>query len=121
MVAVDRPILDLAALVAALAELPDEALRPLAARLGALARPAAPAPALVTVTDAARRLDCHPKTVRAMVDRGQLRAVRVGKALRVDLASLEEVGAERATPAAPRRPRRAATREFSRRVAEEGP
>jgi excisionase family DNA binding protein len=100
-----------------------------------LARPApdpagsGAAPTFVTVAEAARRLACHPKTVRAMVERGQLRAVKVGSALRVDLGSLEEAGGGerdgdgRVPPAraARRSPRRVVTGEFSRRVAEEGP
>lgn len=45
---------------------------------------------LVTVAEAARRLDLTSKTVRQHVKRGLLRAVRVGDSIRIDLGSLPE-------------------------------
>ena len=124
----ERSIIDPAALAAALTELPDDELRPLAERLQELlvassapTPPVAPLPVFVTVAEAARRLDCHPKTVRAMIDRRELRAVRLGAHWRVDLAALEEAGGGgESGPAlvARRQPRRRApTGEFGRRAA----
>ena len=79
--------------------------------------PVAPPPVFITVAEAARRLDCHPKTVRALIDRRELRAVRLGAVWRVDLGSLEEAGGGPA-PVARRQPhRRAPTGEFGRRAA----
>jgi excisionase family DNA binding protein len=127
----ERRILDLdpAALVAALAELPDAELRPLAERLQELlvassapTRPVAPMPTYIDTAEAARRLSCSPKTIRAMIDRGELQAVRLGAKgpWRVDLTSIEAVGGGESGPApvARRQPRRrASTGEFGRRAA----
>jgi excisionase family DNA binding protein len=43
----------------------------------------------LTVADAAARLAVHPKTVRRMLERGDLQRIRIGRAVRVDLASLD--------------------------------
>ncbi|WP_081994907.1 helix-turn-helix domain-containing protein [Deinococcus radiopugnans] len=45
---------------------------------------------LLSVRDAAKRLAVHPKTVRALIHRGELRAVRpLGKMLRIPIAELD--------------------------------
>ena len=47
----------------------------------------------VTIQDAADRLSISVKTIRRMIARGELRAVRVGKRMvRVDVASLDAIG-----------------------------
>ena len=121
----ERPIIDPAALVAALAELPDAELRALAERLQGLA-PAVTVTGIpvvatfVTVSEAARRLSCSPKTVRSAIDRGELKAVRLGRAWRVDVHSIEEAGGGDggAAPEVRRQPRRPPpTGEFGRRAA----
>jgi excisionase family DNA binding protein len=43
---------------------------------------------LYTVRDVAARLGVHPETVRRLIHDGRLDAVRVGRVLRVDSASL---------------------------------
>lgn len=50
--------------------------------------PAAPA-VLLTTTEAAEVLRCCAKTVTNLVARGQLKAVRLGKAVRIERAELE--------------------------------
>jgi excisionase family DNA binding protein len=40
-------------------------------------------PAVATVNEAAAVLQCHPDTVRAMIDRGDLQHVRLGRLIRV--------------------------------------
>jgi excisionase family DNA binding protein len=49
-----------------------------------------PAPLLLTVSDTARRLNRHEQTVRAMIRRGDLAAVRLGRLVRVFAAAVEE-------------------------------
>jgi excisionase family DNA binding protein len=45
-----------------------------------------------TVDDAARRLDCYPKTIRNMINAGRLKIYRVGKVgLRVTKQSIEDL------------------------------
>jgi excisionase family DNA binding protein len=46
-------------------------------------------PLLLTVTDAARRLALHEQTIRAMIRRGELAAVRLGRLVRVFAAAVE--------------------------------
>jgi excisionase family DNA binding protein len=49
---------------------------------------------IFNVTEAADRLRVHPVTVRRLVDKGQLRAARIGDLLRIreeDLQALFEV------------------------------
>jgi excisionase family DNA binding protein len=46
-------------------------------------------PALYTVREVASRLGVHPETVRRLIHDGRLDAVRVGRVLRVEPASLE--------------------------------
>ena len=50
---------------------------------------------LLTVNDVAERLQVHPITVRRHIKAGKLRAVRVGRSVRIREAALEEyLGAE---------------------------
>ena len=50
---------------------------------------------LLTVNDVAARLQVHPITVRRHIKAGKLRAVRVGRSVRIREAALEEyLGAE---------------------------
>jgi len=68
------------------------------------------APLLLTVPDTARRLHRHEQTVRAMIRRGDLAAVRLGRLVRVLAAAVDRAGALGAVapaavrPRAPRRP-----------------
>jgi len=48
-------------------------------------------PRLHSVRDVADRIGVHPETIRRLIHEGRLRAVRVGRALRVDDAALEEL------------------------------
>jgi excisionase family DNA binding protein len=43
----------------------------------------------LTVAETAQRLSVHPATVRRMLDRGDLARIRIGRLVRVDLASLD--------------------------------
>jgi len=52
---------------------------------------AAEIPQLYSVRDVADRMGVHPETIRRLIHEGRLRAVRVGRALRIDHASLEEL------------------------------
>ena len=45
--------------------------------------------ALLTVKDVAAALDCHPNTVRRAIKSGALLAVRVGRHVRVPVASVQ--------------------------------
>lgn len=50
------------------------------------------APELVSLIAAGRRYDCHPRTIRRMLERGELTAYRVGpKLLRVDIREADRV------------------------------
>ncbi|HWC03915.1 MAG TPA: helix-turn-helix domain-containing protein [Methylomirabilota bacterium] len=65
------------------------------------------APLLLTVPDTARRLRRHEQTIRAMIRRGDLAAVRLGRLIRVlatavDRAS-EAMGSDAVRPRTPRR------------------
>lgn len=44
----------------------------------------------ITVEEAARALRVHPRTIRRICERGELRAIRVGRQWRIDRASFEE-------------------------------
>ena len=44
---------------------------------------------MLTVQQAAERASCHPATIRRMIQRGELPALRVGSRWRVPAASLE--------------------------------
>ena len=68
------------------------------------------APLLLTVPDTARRLGRHEQTIRAMIRRGDLEAVRLGRLVRVLAAAVDRSEAPGAaeTTAGPWRPRRAA-------------
>jgi excisionase family DNA binding protein len=56
-------------------------MRPPSARL---------APLLLTVSDTARRLRRHEQTVRAMIRRGDLAAIRLGRLVRVLAATVDQ-------------------------------
>jgi excisionase family DNA binding protein len=71
-----------------------EMMRPTSVRL---------TPLLLTVTDAARRLRRHEQTVRAMIRRGDLAAIRLGRLVRVMAAAVD--GASRAPESVPVRSR----------------
>jgi excisionase family DNA binding protein len=86
-----------AALVAELTALPDEVLAPLAVRLEPLLRAGAQAAAPgrsesaarhVAVRDAARSLGVSERTIRRAIDDGRLRAIWLGRAVRVDVSTL---------------------------------
>lgn len=63
------------------------------------------APLLLTVPDTARRLHRHEQTVRAMIRRGDLAAVRLGRLVRVFAAAVDQARALGAVgPAAVRLP-----------------
>ena len=47
------------------------------------------APAAVTVAEAARRLTVCERTIRRAADEGRLKAVRIGRAVRITAASIE--------------------------------
>jgi excisionase family DNA binding protein len=68
------------------------------------------------VPDTARRLHRHEQTVRAMIRRGDLAAVRLGRLIRVLAAAVDELdGVERTAPAVPSSiPRRATPRLVAR-------
>jgi excisionase family DNA binding protein len=72
-------------------------------------------PLLLTVSDAARQLRRHEQTVRAMIRRGDLAAVRLGRLVRI-LATAVDRAAPAMIPAGvhartyPGRSRRAASR-----------
>jgi excisionase family DNA binding protein len=71
------------------------------------------APLLLTVTDTARQLRRHEQTVRAMIRRGDLAAVRLGRLVRVLAAAVDGASALQAAEPAPvrfRAPRRAIRR-----------
>ena len=55
---------------------------------------AAEIPRLHTVRDVADRIGVHPETIRRLIHEGRLRGVRVGRALRVDDESVEELVAQ---------------------------
>jgi excisionase family DNA binding protein len=55
---------------------------------------AAEIPRLHTVRDVADRLGVHPETIRRLIHEGRLRGIRVGRALRVEDASVEELLAQ---------------------------
>jgi excisionase family DNA binding protein len=57
---------------------------------------------LLSVTEAADRLHVHPATVRRMIARGDLSAVRVGRVWRVDPLELEPQRME--VPGTPTKP-----------------
>ena len=48
-------------------------------------------PGVVTTAEAAQFLGCHPKTVRALCQRGELRAVKLGAEWRIPTEALNEL------------------------------
>jgi len=69
------------------------------------------APLLLTVPDTARRLRRHEQTIRAMIRRGDLAAIRLGRLVRVFAAAVDRASAAMGSPAVrPRTPRRALRR-----------
>lgn len=74
-------------------------------------------PLLLTVPDTARRLRRHEQTIRAMIRRGDLAAVRLGRLIRVLAAAVDRFGeAETAPPAAQLRASRRATARLAARA-----
>jgi excisionase family DNA binding protein len=51
---------------------------------------AAPEALLLTAAEAARRLSVSPRTLWGLTDRGEVPAVRIGRAVRYSVADLEE-------------------------------
>jgi excisionase family DNA binding protein len=51
------------------------------------------APLLLTVPDTARRLRRHEQTIRAMIRRGDLAAIRLGRLVRVLAAAVDRAAA----------------------------
>lgn len=47
-------------------------------------------PGVVTTTQAAQYLDCHPKTVRQLCQRGEIRAIKLGSEWRIPTEALDE-------------------------------
>ena len=65
-------------------------------------------PLLLTVPDTARRLHLHEQTIRAMIRRGDLAAIRLGRLIRilaapVDRAAAAALGAPSVRPRAAQR------------------
>ena len=74
------------------------------------------APLLLTVPDTARRLRRHEQTIRAMIRRGDLAAIRLGRLVRVLAAAVDRAGAVmRQADVHPRTARRS-VRRFSARA-----
>lgn len=49
-------------------------------------------PVLATVTEASTRYKCHPRTIRRLIEAGEIGAYRVGpKLVRVDLAETDAI------------------------------
>jgi len=44
----------------------------------------------VPIPEAARRLSCSPRTVQRLIDRGTLRAVKVGRVWRIPVEGIHE-------------------------------
>jgi excisionase family DNA binding protein len=59
------------------------------------------APLLLTVPDTARRLRRHEQTVRAMIRRGDLAAIRLGRLVRVLAAAVDLASAAMGEAAGP--------------------
>ena len=69
----------------------DESIEKLAANLAAKIRPLLrdSVPTLLTIQEAAERLRCHPNTIRALIEDGDLICTRVTpRAPRIDAAQL---------------------------------
>jgi excisionase family DNA binding protein len=56
---------------------------------------------LFSINTAAARLDCHPETLRRIIRRGELTAVKVGKHWRVRETDLDAFLQVRTVPAKP--------------------
>jgi excisionase family DNA binding protein len=50
-------------------------------------------PLLLTVPDTARRLQLHEQTIRAMIRRGDLAAIRLGRLVRILAATVDDAAA----------------------------
>ena len=48
-------------------------------------------PGVVTTSEAAQFLGCHPKTVRTLCQRGEIRAVKLGAEWRIPTEALDEL------------------------------
>ena len=55
---------------------------------------------MLTVHEAAKRLNVHPETIRRMIRRGELGAMKIGHVYRIDEADLTPTRAAVARPAA---------------------
>ena len=62
-------------------------------------------PLLLTVPDTARRLRLHEQTIRAMIRRGDLAAIRLGRLIRILAATVDRAAAALGEPSV--RPRAA--------------
>ncbi len=51
----------------------------------------APRGSLLTVADAAARLNVSAKTIRRLIQRGELRAIRIGRAIRIHPEDIERL------------------------------
>jgi excisionase family DNA binding protein len=74
------------------------------------------APLLLTVPDTARRLRLHEQTIRAMIRRGDLAAIRLGRLVRVFAAAVDRAGAMMGQAAVRPRTLRRAIRRFPARA-----
>jgi len=70
----------------------------------------------LTVPDTARRLRRHEQTVRAMIRRGDLAAIRLGRLVRVLAAAVDRASAARRAPSVRSRTPRRALRRVPTRV-----
>ena len=61
-------------------------------------------PAFLTVAEAAAYLRVHPETIRRLVRRGELTAIKVGSVWRVPVDALERPTQPSDQPARPRQP-----------------
>ena len=55
-------------------------------------------PLLLTVPDTARRLHLHEQTIRAMIRRGDLAAIRLGRLIRILAAPVDRAAAAPGAP-----------------------
>lgn len=45
----------------------------------------------VSVTDVAKKLDCHPQTIYNAIERGEIRVIRLGRIIRIPIAEVERI------------------------------
>ena len=46
---------------------------------------------LITIKNAANQLKVHPNTIRNFIDNGQLRAIKIGRTVRIAQAELDKI------------------------------